>query len=86
MAAHVGIVIVGTDPDKRLVQRHVTHGAVDPGNILKKIIDVAANDLSASNPTTTVFLVREALTFEEFYIVIINSHHNSSCLIDIHID
>ncbi len=74
MAAQVGIVIVGADPDKRLAPRHVAHGAVDPGNILKKIIDVTINDLPACYPSSTVFLVSQALAFKELNVVVVNGH------------
>ena len=53
MAAQVGIDIVGADPDKWLARRHV---AVDPGNILKGIIDVTINDLPACYPSSAVLL------------------------------
>ena len=58
MAAEVGIVIIGTDPDKCFTQRHVAYGAVDPGNILKEIIDVAINDLIARYPSSSISLRR----------------------------
>ncbi|WBA79750.1 hypothetical protein [Endozoicomonas sp. GU-1] len=64
-------IAVGADPDKHLPQSHITNGSVDPGNVLKEIIDLAINDLAACNPTATVFIICEALTFEEFYVTII---------------
>ena len=42
------------------------HGSVYPGNVLKEIIDVAIN--FANQTTIDVFLIREALAFEEFYV------------------
>ena len=72
MAAKVGVVIVGTDPDKRLAQRHVADGAVDPGNILKEIVDVAINDLPACYRASAVFLIAQALAFKELNLVVVN--------------
>ncbi len=51
----------------------------------KEIIDVSINDLAASNAPPTVFHICEALTCEEFYVAISNSHSNSLCLIDMDI-
>ena len=82
MAAQVSIVIIGTDPDKRFTQGHVTHGTVDPGNILKKIIDVAINDLPACYPSSAVFLVSQALAFKELHVVVRNRHSKSLCVVD----
>ena len=86
MTPQAGIAVVGTDPNKRLTRRHVTYSAVDPGNILKQIIDVAINDLIASDPNATVFLARETLACEKFYIAIMNSHSKCLCLVSIYVD
>ena len=83
MAAH--IAVAGTDPDKRFMQRNVTHNAVE-GNVLKAIIDVAINNLITSGPTATIFLNRESLAFKKFYIITKNRCSNSLCLISINID
>lgn len=83
MAAH--IAVAGTDPDKRFMQRNVTHSAVE-GNVLKAIIDVAINNLITSGPTATVYLNRESLAFKRFYIATINRCSNPLCLISINID
>ena len=74
MAAQAGIVIIGTDPDKCFTQGHVAHGAVDAENILKEIIDVAVNDLSACYPIAAVYLVGQALAFKELHVVVVNGH------------
>ena len=65
MTAEINVIVICADPNKRLTQGNITNGSVDPGNILKEIIDVAINDLTTCNPTATVFLIREALAFEE---------------------
>ena len=82
-----GIAIAGgTDPDQRVTQRHVTHSAVDPGNIMWEIIDVAINDTITSDRAATVFLFCGTLAFYKFYIAIMNIHIKHLCLIDINID
>ena len=86
MAAQASIAVVGIDPDKRHGQCHISHGVVDPRNILKEIVDVAISDLIAGDPTTPVFLIRETLAFKKFYIAIINSHGKSLCLVSINVD
>ena len=86
MTPQVGVAVVGTDSNKRFMRRHVTYSAVDPGNILKQIIDVAINDLIASDPTATVFLARETLACEKFYIAIMNSYSKCLCLVSIYVD
>ena len=65
----VGIVTVGADPDKRLAQGH---GAVERGNILKEIVDVAINDLPACYRASAVFLIAQALAFIELNLVVVN--------------
>ena len=52
----VDVVIVVTDPDKRLTQRHVAHSVFDPGNP-KEIIDGAFNTLVSSYPTTKIRVI-----------------------------
>ena len=66
MAARVGIDIIATDPDKCFAQRHVAHGTIDPENILKPIIDVAINNLPTCYPSSTVFLIAQAMAPESF--------------------
>ena len=83
MTAEINVIVIGADPDKRLSQCNITNGSVDPGNILKEIIDVAINDLAACYTTATVFLIGKALGFEAFYVAIINSHSKFLCLVDI---
>ena len=83
MTAEINVIVIGADPDKRLTQSHITNGSVNPGDILKEIIDVAINDLTSGYPTTTVVFIREALAFEAFYVAISNSHSKSLCLVDI---
>ena len=72
MAARVGIDIIATDPDKCFAQRHVAHGTIDPENILKPIIDVAINNLPTCYPSSTVFLIAQAMAFRELYVVVFN--------------
>ena len=83
MTAEINVVVIGANSDKRLSQCNITNGSVDPGNILKEIIDVAINDLAVSNPKTTVVFISETLAFEAFYVAIINSYSKSLCLVDI---
>ena len=66
MTAEINIIDIGANSDKRLSQCNITNGSVNPGDILKEIIDVAIDDLAASNPTTTVVFISEALAIEAF--------------------
>ena len=58
------------------MQRHVAHGVVDPGNILKEIIDVTINDLPACYRSSAVFFVGKALAFKVLHVVV-----NGYCMI-----
>ena len=78
MAAQIGIVIIGADPDKRFTQCHVAQGTVDPGNILKEIIDVTVNDL----PASIIFLIAQALACKELNVVVHNRRSKSFCVVD----
>ena len=82
----VGIAVVATDPNKRLPQCHIILSALDPGNILKQIVDVAINGLIASNRAATVFHDRETLAFEKCYIATMNKDGKSLCLVSINVD
>ena len=54
--------------------------------IPSQAVTQSVNDLITSDPTATIFLVRETLAFERFYIAIMNRHSKHLCLVSIDVD